>query len=61
VYALYDIIESLLEINYPDDYDRQDELLQRAVDSVSAKFGRKHIPFELKETLHTLNKVEFEE
>lgn len=61
VYALYDVIEALLEINYPDDYDKQDELMQRAVDAVIFKFGRKHIPYELKETLASLNKVQFEE
>jgi len=61
VYALYDIIEALLEINYPDEYDKQDALLQKAVDAVVFKFGRNHIPSELKETLHSLNKIEFEE
>lgn len=61
VYALYDIIEALLEINYPDDYDKQDELMQRAVDAVVHKFGRKHIPFDLRETLTKLSKVQFEE
>lgn len=61
VYALYDIIEALLEINYPDEYDKQDAMLQKAVDAVVFKFGRKHIPYELKLTLSQLNKIEFEE